>query len=283
MAPRGKRCDHHNVDLFVLDDALRSKPERAGMGPLYAVGGLYIPSAQVGGLERGLDELCAEFEFPPGEEFKWSPGRELWMREGLKEAKRRTFYLRALELAQAAEAKALVVIADGNKGRATSPTVSPEEDVVTMFLERAHNHLQGTDTEALVLTDRPGGVREDENKFLASCLATMRHGTKYVLPTRLTLVVATQSRLVRLLQLADVVVSSTLARVGGEPTYAPPVFEAVKPMIRVGGGWGLKIHPDFRYMNLYHWLLGEDAWISRQRYAALPAKGRAYAESPDHP
>jgi hypothetical protein len=73
MAGRTSRCHHHGVDLFVLDDALRAKPEREGMGPLYAVGGLYIPSAQVGGLERDLDDLCTEFEFPAGEEFKWSP------------------------------------------------------------------------------------------------------------------------------------------------------------------------------------------------------------------
>jgi hypothetical protein len=36
------------VDLFVLDDAVRPKPERKGMGPLCAVGGLYIPSSSVG-------------------------------------------------------------------------------------------------------------------------------------------------------------------------------------------------------------------------------------------
>jgi hypothetical protein len=145
------------VDLFVLDDAVRDQPERKGMGPLCAVGGLYIPSASVRTLEQELDALCAEFEFPAGAEFKWSPGRELWMWRGLRGARRQAFFLRTLGLAQQAEARAIVVITDRNSARATARTASPEEDVVPMFLERAHSHLAHTGTEALVLTDRPGG------------------------------------------------------------------------------------------------------------------------------
>jgi hypothetical protein len=235
------------VDLFVLDDAVRDVPERNGMGPLCGVGGLHIPSAAVGALERALDGLCAEVGFSPGDEFKWSPGRELWMWRGLVDPARREFFLRALGLARDAGATALVVIADRNARSATGAK-SPEEDVVTMFLERAHNALGATGTEAILLMDRPGGDRQEENEFLASCLTTMRQGTGYVLPARLTLAVSTQSRLVRRLQLADVVASSTLAFVAGEATYSPPVFEAIRPMLRRGGGgWGMKIHPDFRY------------------------------------
>jgi hypothetical protein len=271
------------VDLFVLDDAVRDVPERKGMGPLCGVGGLHLPSAAVGPLERALDALCTDVGFPPGDEFKWSPGRELWMRRGLVGPARREFYLRALALANEARATAIVVIAD-RKARSATGAKTPEEDVVTMFLERAHNALDMTQTEAILLMDRPGGDRQEENEFLASCLTTMREGTGYVLPARLTLAVSTQSRLVRLLQLADVVASSTLAFVAGEPTYSPPVFEAVRPMLRRGGGgWGMKIHPDYRYANLYHWLLGDKILLRGNSYLELPTSGRPYRSSPDTP
>lgn len=272
------------VDLFVLDDAVRPKPERQGMGPLVAVGGLYVPSAAVGRLEREIEDVCAEVGFPPGEEFKWSPGRELWMRDALKAAAREQFFRRVLALAALAQAKAIVVVADTSKRKANRDAASPEEDVVTMFLERAQNHLDGTRTEAMILTDRPSGDRQSEVDFLANCLATIRNGTRYVLPRSLTIAVSTQSRLIRLLQLADVVVSSTLAAVAGESRYAPPIFrEAVRPILRGGGGVGLKIHPDGRYANLYHWLLDDPYHLKRGGGIELPARGFAYAESPDVP
>jgi hypothetical protein len=203
------------VDLFVLDDAVRASPEREGMGPLVAVGGLHVPSDSVGKLERALDALCLEIGFPAGQEFKWSPGRELWMRSNLKGKAREAFFLRALDLAREHEATALVVIDDSSKRRADPRARSAEEDVVILFLERAHNHLAGTQTEALLLADRPGGDRQSEVAFLAGCLTTMREGTDFVLPSRLTLAVSTQSTLVRLLQLADVVASATLAHIAG--------------------------------------------------------------------
>ena len=254
------------------------------MGRLVAVGGLHIPSAQVGRLERALDALCAECGFPQGDEFKWSPGRELWMRDNLVDKARESFFLRALGLASVAGATALVVIEDCYKGRAHAKAASPEEDVVVLFLERAHIHLTGTSTEAMLLTDRPSGSRQDEVKFLSTCLTTMRFGTDFVLPDRLTLAVATQSKLVRLLQLADVVVSCTLAYVGGETAHSPAIFNgAILPILRGGGGIGLKIQPDGRYANLYYWLLGDHILRRRNRFVELPDRGRAYFASPDVP
>jgi hypothetical protein len=54
-------------------------------------------------------------------------------------------------------------------------------------------------------------------------------------------------------------------------------------MLRGSGGIGLKIQPDGRYANLYHWLLGDTVLVRRQRLVTLPDPHRAYAASPDVP
>jgi hypothetical protein len=49
------------------------------------------------------------------------------------------------------------------------------------------------------------------------------------------------------------------------------------------GGVGLKIQPDRRYMNLYHWLLGDDYYRRGNSGVGLPRPNFIYAESPDVP
>jgi hypothetical protein len=49
------------------------------------------------------------------------------------------------------------------------------------------------------------------------------------------------------------------------------------------GGVGMKIHPDFRYANLYHWLLGDEFFARYMSAVPLPLMGRKYAASPHQP
>jgi hypothetical protein len=123
---------------------------------------------------------------------------------------------------------------------------------------------------------------------MASCFQTLRDGTDYVVPNRIGLVLTGDSTSVRLLQLADVIVGSTLSYVGGESEYSAPIFRThVKPMLRkeLGriGGVGLKIHPDYLYANLYHWLLGDSHWVRAMSGQPLPRADRSYAASPNTP
>lgn len=257
------------------------------MGPLAAVGGLHIPSQSVKPIERGLDHLCSDNDFPTGEEFKWSPGKKLWMHKNLKFETRERFFLDALALAREHGATAVVAIADRKARPATDPKATPEEDVVTMFLERAHNHLRSIGTEAMVIADHPSGGRKVEAEFLASCLETIKQGTQYVLPEQITLVVVSDSTKIRLLQLADVIVSCTRAYVSGEDRFSPAVFHAIKPLLRSEshriGGVGLKLHPDIKYCNLYHWLLGDKTLWKGSLGHPLPLVGHAYATGPNQP
>jgi hypothetical protein len=81
----------------------------------------------------------------------------------------------------------------------------------------------------------------------------------------------------RVLQLADIVVSCAVSRVSGESNFSPIVFPQVKKLLRFDGtrigGVGLKLHPDLRYANLYHWLLGDSHWIKGLTGVPLPNKG----------
>lgn len=274
--------------FFFADDAKQTRPTRDGMGPLVATGGVIVPDGQLRRLEQEIGEICEHFGFPPGEEFKWSPGRDQWMSANLIEDRRRDFLLEILRLSAAHDTNVLVVIEDTNRGRAVAESPDPEADVTTMFLERADTHLQQVRDDGVVIVDRPsGGTRGDEDKFLLRCLETLEEGTRYVKPQRIAIpVLSAPSHLVRLQQLADVVTSCTLAFVAGERTYAPPIFETIRPMfLRDGvktGGIGLKIHPDSIYANLYHWLLGDSHLWKGGMGSPLPTTGLPYARDADH-
>jgi Protein of unknown function (DUF3800) len=213
-----------DLDVFFVDDSTQKKPSRRGMGKLVGVGGIRISGENVRDLERNLEDICAKTGLPPGieGEFKWSPGKEHWMRDNLKKEDRTDFFKNVLRLARDAGGMAIVVIEDAKRARATNAK-TPEEDVVRLFLERAHNALESAHRDGIVLADRPA---TSEEKFLASCLATLQQGTDYALPDRIAInVVTTSSHLVRLIQLADVITACTVAHVSGESKWSPTVFE----------------------------------------------------------
>jgi hypothetical protein len=255
------------------------------MGPLVSVGGIHVPGEKVRKLELALDELCRETGFPEGEEFKWSPRKNSWEYLNLKFEDRDEFHVRALRLANDVGATAIVVLADTTKGKAHRAAASHEEDVTRMFLERAEAQLGPA--HGLVVADRPGGGRQAETQFLARVLETLRTGTAYTQLTHLALAVSTDSKLSRLLQLADVVTACTTNYIAVEPRFAPPIFEAIRPLLRTDygciGGRGVKIHPDFRYGNLYHWLLGDERFVRYQGVVTeLPSRRfTSYRDSPE--
>jgi hypothetical protein len=105
--------------FFFGDDSRQSSPTRPKMGPLVAAGGVLVNHDQVRSLEADLNSLCKEAGFPGNEEFKWSPGRELWMRGRLTGNDRRLFFSKVLSLAVEHHAIGIVVIEDTSCRRAT--------------------------------------------------------------------------------------------------------------------------------------------------------------------
>src|SRR5438445_57376 len=156
------------------------------------------------------------------------------------------------------------------------------------MLERIQLFLARNDDHGIAVVDRPGGGRRDEDEFLLECLDTIQSGTPYVILDRLCFnVVSSSSNLIRSLQLADVIASCTMARVGGEDRFSPPVFERIQElMVRYDqrvGGIGLKIHPDFRYVNLYHWLAKEEFYWRNNVGHKMPISDFPYSQGPDNP
>lgn len=68
----------------------------------------------------------------------------------------------------------------------------------------------------------------------------------------------------------------------GESNFSPPIFECMKPLFRSEtgrvGGVGLKLHPDYKYANLYHWLLGDSHFVRGGSGTPLPMKNRPYSD-----
>jgi hypothetical protein len=274
------------MDLIFADDAVQNKPTRPRMGPLYGIGGIHIQAKHVRDLERQLDAICQRIGFPDGEEFKWSPGRELWMARNLIDVARRDFFVAVIKLLIAHDVKAIVVIEDSSRGRATTDDCTPLMDVARLFLERVDNQLRRSGRDGLVIVDWPPGDRAAEKTFLADCLDTLQHGTRYVKPQRIALnVLSTHSKMVRLLQAADLVTSCSIATVSGEHRFSPPIFNELKRLFyedggRIGGV-GLKLHPDLLYVNLYHWLVGDTYYRRGNTGWELPKSGHFYVSSPD--
>jgi len=258
------------------------------MGPLAAAGGVYVPSDVVSDLEREIDALCAEFGFPPGERFKWSPARNMWMYNNLIGQDRENFFTNVLDQVRESNGKAIVVIEDTSCNSATPNALNGDEDVTRLLIERVHWLFDKKETDGLIIIDRPGGGRDDEERFLRSCFETLQSGTDYVKPDKIALnVLSSPSKFIRLLQVADVIVSCTVARIAGENCYSPPIFDKIKPLLHKDrdriGGVGLKIHPDYKYVNLYHWLGGDVFFLKASNYHWLPLKKRLYNTNPDSP
>lgn len=276
-----------SLDLVFIDDATQRKPSRAGMKPVAGLGALHVPGRHARSLETTLGGLCVRYGFPPKEEFKWSPERKQWMHKNLVGPARTRFFIDCLDIAARHECTATVVITD-TKSRTATGAKTHQEDVLRLLLERINWLLAAKGTEGVLVADQPTGGKKDEAKFLADCLVALEEGTQFVLPDRIAInVLTTPSHLVRCIQLADLIAGCTVAHVAGSSTWTKGVFPQIINLLRIEsgrrGGVGLKLHPDGRYLNLYHWLLGDSFYLLGGLSTSLPNPTLPYASSSDKP
>lgn len=158
-----------------------------------------------------------------------------------------------------------------------------EEDVTRLLLERIQMQIPYGEQQGTVIADRPGGDRADEDQFLSACLDAIKNGTRLVRNFELiALILTTNSRMSRLIQLADLITSCTLAFVSGEERFAPAVFGSILPLLRRDaaghvGGVGLKLQPEAKYANLYHWLGQDKNYVHENMTYPMPLPRYPYA------
>ena len=269
------------MKIIFADDSRQANPSRDRVGELVAIGGIIVPSENVRGLERNINGFCAEFDLSSNDSFKWSPGRDLRFHRTVVNSNRREFYRQIITSAQEFHVEAIVVIEDTNRRPAIENT-RPDLDVTKMFIERIEMILGRMGSDGIIIIDRPQGGTGDRTSFLNQCFETIQNGTDYVLPEQIAInVVSSPAKFVRLIQLADVVTSCAVARVAGEEDFSPLIFSFVKELLvksdRVTiGGFGLKIHPDYVFRNLYHWLCGDVSFIDDGEEITLPDSRRPY-------
>ncbi len=273
------------MQFWFVDDARQRSPTRERMGSLCVVGAICISDENLRSFENALDELCLNTGFPDRQEFKWSPGRDLWMRDNLRGDARREFFLKAVNCARDHDICGVLTAIDTNHKVITGAD-SYEAAVVRLLLERIHNSTPCGE-RALIIADTPsGGSKQTSDTFISSCLDTLRAGTNALASLdRIAMVLTCSSHLNRCLQFADLFTSCLTAFVSGENRWSLPVANELRGLLRseLGsvGGCGVKIHPDFVYANLYYWLFADKTFLRSGCRTPFPLQGRPYAGSPD--
>lgn len=271
------------MQIFFIDDAGQRNCRR-GISDLLTAGGLMISADVCRELDRSISALCVEqYGFPTGEPFKWSPSKSHWMREGLVDARRTSFFRDVLKLAKDAGAKGIAAISEQTAKPATGVD-EIELDVLQLALERFNTALK-VDETGLVIVARPSGGRTDEDKFLGRCSEIVETGTFFAKFDRLaTTVLTLPFERSRLLQVADLVASILTAYVAGSgfaDAVAPDVISLLRHDGKRLGGVGVKLHPDFRLLNLYHWLFDDQHFVKGNTGFPLPRADRPFFKSAD--
>lgn len=271
------------MKVMFLDDSKQRDCPRDGVSDLVGVGGVIVPGDQLGNLEAALKQACDDFGFPQDAVFKWSPRRGDWMRENLVGERRTEFFNVALNACADHGCKFVVAVVDTSCRHATQNAQDHETDALNLALERFNTHMR--DEDGIVFVAKPSGGQRDEGRLLADCVELLDTGTGYVEFENIAMnVVTVPFKLSRTLQCSDLVVAISTSMVAGRAAYADNHFAiitegALRDWRGFVGGTGVKIHPQTIYVNLHHWLLGED--YSARFNCPLPIPGRPYSEASD--
>ena len=264
------------MDVFFADDSTQ-KGAREGMGQVIGLGGVFVSDAALRPLAAAIDGIARRFGIPDGEELKWSPRKGTWIYENLHDDRRRHCYAQVLQAAANLNVRAVVICWD--TGQTWLKGKEAFRRCVTFLFERIAMHLTAENSTAILIADRPGGGKQQEDEFLGDFLRHVEQGTQYVVPHRVLLnVLTTPSHLMRHLQVADLVTGIATSMVCGSYAFAQPLFPHVRSLLIKNnmnhvGGTGLKIFPR-QLINLYHWVLEEDFYFTGGGARAYPLPQR---------
>lgn len=123
------------MQLWFVDDARQLTPTRRGDRSVVCSWSDLCLGANLRSFENALDTLCRSTGFPDGQEFKWSPGRALWMRDNLSGEARTEFFLNAVAIARDHGICGTLTVVDTNHTVITGAS-NHETAVVRLLLER---------------------------------------------------------------------------------------------------------------------------------------------------
>lgn len=269
--------------FLFLDDAEQTDCPRDGISRLIAMGGISIAAHDASRLSANLDEICRQAGLPSGEPFKWSPKKNSCLQKNFTGDEKAELFESLLKKAAEFEIAAHVICCDP-KAKMLNGADDVHQSALLAALER-FNFTLGSSDCGIVIVDRPAGDKKAEERYLAACLKLTEDGGAYANFDKLACPILTMPfALSRSLQIADLVVSITTAHVAGRP-QAGRFFPLVKALFREDkgriGGVGLKLHPDYRFANLYHWLLGDSHYVRGSIGVPMPLADRPYRESAD--
>ena len=270
------------MEVFFADDS-KQNGIRDGMGKIVSVGGIFLEESRLRALTEAVDEIAAAFGIPENEEIKWSPKKGAWIYENLHGDDRKECYTQILKAAADLDARAIVIAWD--TGRTTLKGEKALAKCLDYLFERIEVHLGKRSSCGLIVADRPGGGKKQEDEMLGDFLEKVQKGTEFVVPKNVLLNILTSpSHLIRHLQVADLVTGITTAMVAGQYKYAKPIFATINNMLienhfHASGGTGLKVFPG-ELINLYHWVLGENVFwkVGEGSRITLPHAGFLYYE-----
>ena len=266
--------------FLFLDDAEQLDCPRDGMNRLIAMGGFSIDVHDAARLSSDLEELCGLAGLPAGEPFKWSPKKNSWLQRNFTGEQKGNLFESLLQKVAEYNVSAHVMCCDP-KARLLNGAKDAEQSTLLGILER-FNFTLGPNDKGIVIVDRPAGDKKAEERYLGACLALTEDGGAYAKFDKLACPILTMPfPLSRPLQVADLVASITTAHVAGRP-QAARFFPLIKSLFREDkgriGGVGLKLHPDYRFANLYHWLLGDTHYVRGSMGFPMPLSDRPYRE-----
>lgn len=275
--------------LAFIDDSEQTRPVRAGVGKLMALGCIIVPESEVSALGKSIIRDCREHGVPEGEEMKWNPPKGSYLKSaggevvaGLRK--------RLLWSAIAHQVVSVVVIIDTGSVYRGKSRDEIGQILLKWLYERISMCLAASGERCIVIADKPGGGAKEEGNWLAKTLELTQNGTEYIQPDRVMMpIVTAPSHHVPHLQLADLVVAATTAAVAGhqQAVEMGPLLAKIAHRNAFGlvGGAGIVMYPRNELANLLHWVFAEDSFarVSMNSGVTLPWSEWRYAKGPEKP
>ena len=259
-----------------IDDTGQNKDKYVGSG------GVIFQDECINNLFSMFRNKKEAYGIPDEEEIKWSPRRNSWIFENLRDDRRISAYTDILGLVRLFKGKLLVAVAQRDTSKQSS--IEVKWKCIEYVTERFQFYLQAhEDRKGLIIADFAGSGKE-EKKLLQDYYQLLKKGTKYVKPSNIVMnLLTTESHLNPALQIADLVVGITTGMCTPRRNYALQYWDIVKRNFHRNQngevmGCGLKVFPNEIVEEIHATLFPEEVeetggfeesyeeYIERMRY-----------------